>query len=170
MTLWKDDEPVHGHPSQGAHEEFPPYGIGAAYQHHLRVERSEMRLRVLHPCERHLGPSECVGDHRLQDRLRERRRKLPWWSERFRFIYVALSCVVAPPVAQLLIYATQLIISRLRRCEIRLHALLLSLRRCHCPCNPCIMPMTCCMVIYSLSACVVPCLVDLIICGFWNFF
>ena len=37
-------------------------------------------------------------------------------------------------------------------------------------CNPYIMPMTCYMVISSLSARVEPCLVDLIICGFWNFF
>ena len=89
MTLWEADEPVHGHSSQSAHEELAPYGVGAAYQHHLRVERSEMCLRVLHPCERHLGPSECVGDHRLQDRLRERFSELPWWSEMLRLIYVA---------------------------------------------------------------------------------
>jgi len=62
MTLGEADESVHGHPSQGAHEELAPYSVGAANQHHLRVKRSEMHLRVLHPCERHLGPSECVGD------------------------------------------------------------------------------------------------------------
>ena len=51
MTLWEADEPIHGHSSQGAHEELAPYDIRAAYQHHLRVERSEVRLRVLYPCE-----------------------------------------------------------------------------------------------------------------------
>jgi len=65
MTLREADKPVHGHPSQGAHEELAPYGIKAAYQHHLRVEHSEVRLRVLYPCEGYFGPRECVGDRCL---------------------------------------------------------------------------------------------------------
>jgi len=46
VTLWEADEPIHSHPSQSAHEELAPYGIRTANQHHLCVERSEMRLRI----------------------------------------------------------------------------------------------------------------------------
>jgi len=65
MTLWEADELVHDHPSQAAHEELAPYGIKTAYWHHLRVERSEVRLRVLYPREGYFGPHECVGDRCL---------------------------------------------------------------------------------------------------------
>ena len=47
MALGKADEPVHSHPGQGAHEELALGSIRAAYQDHLRVERREVRLRVL---------------------------------------------------------------------------------------------------------------------------
>ena len=61
MAIWKANEPVHGHPSQSAHEELALYDVRAAYQHHLRVEHSEMRFGVLHPCEGYFGPHERVG-------------------------------------------------------------------------------------------------------------
>ncbi len=69
MAVWEADEPVHGHSSQRAHEELAPYGVEAAYQHHLHVERSEMRLGILHSRERHLRTYERVRDHRIHDRL-----------------------------------------------------------------------------------------------------
>ena len=86
VAVWKADEPVHDHSSQHTDEELAPYGVGATYQHHLRVERSEMRLGILHSLERHLRTYERVRDHRLHDRLWERCGELPWWREAFTTI------------------------------------------------------------------------------------
>ena len=55
MAIQKANKPVHGHPSQSAHEELALYSVRAAYQHHLRVERIEMCFGVFHPCEGYLG-------------------------------------------------------------------------------------------------------------------
>ena len=63
MAVRKADKPIHRHSCQGAHEELASCSVGAAYQHHLRVERCEKRLRILHPGENRLGPYEGVGDH-----------------------------------------------------------------------------------------------------------
>ena len=131
MATGEADEPVHGHSCQGAHEELASYGIGAAYQHHLRVERSEMCFGILHPCEDHLGPCECVGDQRLQNLLREWRGKLPWGGETFGLIWVALPLVVAQAATQFFVCSMKLFISRLRGRKIRLHAFLLCPRFCH---------------------------------------
>ena len=63
MTIREADEPVHSHPSQGAHKELALGNVRTAYQDHLCVKCSEVRLRVLHPGEDHLGPRERVRDH-----------------------------------------------------------------------------------------------------------
>ena len=125
MAVWKVDEPMHSHSCQGAHKELAPHGIGAAYYLHLRVECSEMRLRILHPGEDHLGPCERVGDHCFQNLLREGRGKLPWWGETFCLILVTLRLVIAQTTTQLFIDTMELLVSHVGSREIRLHMFLL---------------------------------------------
>ena len=124
MAVLKADEPIHGHPRQRAHKELASRGIGAAYQHHLRVECSEMRLGVLHPGENHLGSRERVGDNCIQDLLREGCGKLPWWGETFGLILFTLPLVIGQTPAQLFIHPMELFVSRARVYKIRLYALL----------------------------------------------
>ena len=124
MAVWKADEPIHCHPRQGAHKELASRSVGDAYQHHLHVECSEMRLRILHPSEDHLRSCERVGDYRIQDLLREGCGKLPWWGEKLGLILFTLPLVIAQTPTQLFIYTMELFVSRTRVCDIRLHAFL----------------------------------------------
>ena len=136
----------------------------------LRAECSEMRLRILHPGEDHLGSCERVGDHCFQNLLREGCGKLPWWGETLGLILVTLPLVIVQTPAQLFIHTMELFVSRVRGCKIRLHAFLLRLhafllrpRFRHFILQPRIMSMTCWMDISSLAARAEPCLVALIL-------
>ena len=87
----------------------------------------EMRLRILHPGEDHLGPCERVGDHCIQNLLREGSGKLPWRGEVLHLIMFALPPIIPQTPAQLLIYTMELFVPHVRGFEIRLHAFLFQL-------------------------------------------
>ena len=131
MTLREADEPVHSQPSQGAHKELALGSVRAAYQDHLCVKYNEVRLRVLHPGEDHIGPRERVWDHRIQNLLREGSGKLPWWGVILHLVVFTLPPIISQTLAQLLIHTAELFIPLMRGFEICLHVFLFQFRLRH---------------------------------------